>query len=66
EYKDYFFEDYQQHIKELLTENTWYLSDEGFVIISNEYIISPHVVGILEFTIPYDQFQYLKPEYRPQ
>lgn len=66
QYKDYFFEGYEKDIKDILTEDTWYLSDEGFVIIANEYIISPHAVGILEFTIPYEQFPYLNPEYLPQ
>ena len=65
EYKEYFFEGYEKNIKDILTEDTWYLSDNGFVVISNEYIISPHAVGILEFTIPYEVFPYLKKEYRP-
>ena len=61
--KGYFFEDYEKHIKEILTEDTWYFSDEGLVIISNEYIISPHSTGILEFTIPYNELSFIKPEY---
>ena len=64
-YKDYFFEGYEKSIKDILTEDTWYFSDKGLVVIANEYIISPHVVGILEFTIPYEEFPYLKEEYRP-
>lgn len=62
-YKDYFFPGYEESIKDILTEDTWYFSDQGVVVISNEYIISPHAVGILEFTIPYEGFPYLKPEY---
>lgn len=62
-YKGYFFEDYEKHIKDILTEDTWYFSDEGLVIISNEYIISPHSTGILEFTIPYSELSFIKPEY---
>lgn len=64
EYKDYLFEDYKAHVNEILQENTWYLSKEGIVIIANEYIITPHVVGILEFTMPYASFPYLKAEYK--
>lgn len=64
QYKDYFFEGYEAHIPELLTDNTWYFSDEGFVVIANEYIIGPHVVGILEFTIPYSDAVFLKDAYR--
>lgn len=63
DYKGYFFEDYKKHIKDILTEDTWYFSDEGLVIISNEYIISPHSTGILEFTIPYSELSFIKPEY---
>lgn len=61
--KGYFFEDYEKHIKDILTEDTWYFSDEGLVVISNEYIISPHSTGILEFTIPYNELSFIKPEY---
>lgn len=64
QYKDYFFEGYEAHIPELLTDNTWYFSDEGFVVIANEYIIGPHAVGILEFTIPYSDAVFLKDAYR--
>ncbi len=65
QYKDALFEDYEKDIPSILDENTWYLSEEGFVIISNEYIISPHSTGILEFTIPYDKFENLKDIYKP-
>lgn len=61
--KGYFFEGYEKHIKDILTEDTWYFSNEGLVIISNEYIISPHSTGILEFTIPYSELSFIKPEY---
>lgn len=64
EYKDYLFEDYKAHIDEILQENTWYLSEEGLVIIANEYIITPHAVGIIEFNMPYESFPYLKAEYK--
>ncbi len=64
-YKDALFEDYEKDISSILDENTWYFSDEGFVVISNEYIISPHSTGILEFTIPYDKLENLNDMYRP-
>ncbi|MBP3912183.1 DUF3298 and DUF4163 domain-containing protein [Zhenhengia yiwuensis] len=64
-YKDYLSEDYEAHIKDILTEDTWYFSDQGLVIISNEYIITPHAVGILEFTIPYNELTFIKPCYLP-
>lgn len=66
QYKDYFFPGYENNIKDILTEDTWYFSDQGIVVISNEYIISPHAVGILEFIIPYEGFPYLRSEYVPK
>lgn len=63
EYKGYFFEDYEKSIPDLITDTTWYLSEEGFVIIANEYIIGPHALGIIEFTIPYKEAGFLKDIY---
>ncbi len=63
-YEGYFFEGYEASIKEILTEDTWYLSEEGLVIICNEYLITPHAVGHVDFLIPYADFSYLKEAYR--
>lgn len=62
-YKDMLFEDYERSIGDLLTEDTWYLAEDGFHIIGNEYIISPHAAGILDFMIPYDKADFLKDQY---
>lgn len=59
-----YFEDYEENADQLLTDATWYLSGQGFHIIGNEYIISPHAAGILDFLIPYGQADFLKSEYR--
>ena len=65
-YADTLFEDYEKDIPDILTDdNTWYLSKEGYVIICNEYIISPHSSGIMEFTIPYDKVDGFSDMYRP-
>lgn len=63
-YKDMFFEGYESSVGDLLSEDTWYLGKDGFHVIGNEYIISPHVVGILDFVIPYETADFLKEEYR--
>lgn len=63
EYEGYFFEGYEKELPRILEENTWYLSNEGLVVIANEYIIGPHALGILEFTIPYKDATFLKEEY---
>lgn len=62
--QNYFYEDYEKNISNILTDETWYFSDEGFVVICNEYMIAPRAVGVLKFTIPYDEFIYLKEEYK--
>lgn len=62
-YNGYFFEGYEKDLPNILTDNTWYFSREGLVVIANEYIIGPHALGILEFTIPYTDISFLKNEY---
>lgn len=63
-YKDMLFEGYESSVGDLLTEDTWYLGKDGFHVIGNEYIISPHVAGILDFVIPYKKADFLKEKYR--
>lgn len=59
-----YFEDYESYTEQLLSDTTWYLAEDGFHIIGNEYIVSPHAAGILDFLIPYEQADFLKREYR--
>ncbi|OYP01713.1 hypothetical protein CG709_10840, partial [Lachnotalea glycerini] len=59
-----YFEDYENSVGDILTDDTWYLSDEGLVVICNEYIVSPHAAGIQEFVIPYSEFPYLVEQYQ--
>lgn len=63
EYKDMFFDGYEEFIPDVFSDSAWYFSEEGFVVICNEYILGPHASGIMEFTIPYDQFTLLNEEY---
>lgn len=63
-YSGMFFEGYESSVGDLLTEDTWYLGEDGFHIIGNEYIISPHAAGILNFMIPYAEAGFLKEKYR--
>lgn len=62
--QDGFFEGYESSIKDILTEDTWYLSEEGFVVITNVYIVSPYAAGIKEYVIPYSEFPYLMEKYK--
>ena len=63
QYQDYWFSDYASHLGEILTEDTWYFSDQGLVIIANPYHIAPYAAGIIQFVIPYEDLEYIKPEY---
>ena len=60
-----FFDDYEKDVPSILDDNTWYLSKEGFVVICNEYIVSPHAAGIMEYTIPYSEFSNFSELYKP-
>lgn len=60
---EYYFEDYERYVEDILKDYTWYFSEKGLVIICNEYIIAPHARGLIEFTLPYEAFPYLKTEY---
>ncbi len=67
DYADYLvFDDYRQHLDDILTDATWYTDEEGFHIICNEYIITPHAAGIFEFTLPYEEPDIVKEEYRTE
>lgn len=63
-YKDMLWEGYESNIADLLTEDSWYLTEDGLHIIGNEYIISPYAAGILNFVIPYNDAKFLEKEYR--
>ena len=60
QYADMLFEDYTESLGDVLTEDTWYLGADGFHIIVNEYIISPHAAGIMDFVLPYEKADFLK------
>lgn len=64
DYKDYLFDEYEKSVSDLITDTTWYFTNEGLVIVANEYIIGPHAMGIKEFTIPYAQADFLKDDYQ--
>lgn len=63
-YAGLLFEGYEQRLGELLTEDTWYLSELGMHVIGNEYLIAPYAAGSFDFVIPYAQAQFLREEYK--
>ncbi|WWR17169.1 DUF3298 and DUF4163 domain-containing protein [Lachnospiraceae bacterium JLR.KK008] len=65
QYADELFEDYAGHLEDILTDSTWYTDELGFHIICNEYIITPHSSGILDFVLPYDEVDVVAGAYIP-
>ena len=59
-----FYDDYEDKIGDALTEDTWYLGNDGLHIIVNEYIIAPHAAGSFDFVIPYEEADFLKDEFK--
>ncbi len=55
QYEGYFFDGYEKSLFGLIADGSWYLSDDGLVIVCNPYIIAPFAAGILEFTVSYSQ-----------
>lgn len=63
---DMLFDDYENHLEDILTDATWYTGEDGFHIICNEYIITPHAAGILDFVLPYEEMTTLSEKYIPE
>lgn len=53
--KDSYFEDAAAQVPTMLAEGTWFLSEDGLVVLANPYLLAPYAAGILRFTVPYDQ-----------
>jgi len=66
EYAGELFEDYASHLDDILTDGTWYTDEAGFHIICNEYIITPHSSGILDFVLPYGEVDVVRSDYIPK
>lgn len=61
-----FFQEYRENIEYVMTDNTFYFSQEGLCFISQEYVLQPYAAGTIEFCIPYDELKgQIKDEYFP-
>lgn len=65
-YQERLFEDYEEYIDTIFTEEFWYLAKDGIHIISNEYMLGPYAAGNFEFIVPYTELKGLKEEYKPE
>jgi PBP1b-binding outer membrane lipoprotein LpoB len=60
------YPDAAESAKTLLDEDDWYFSEDGFVVLCNEYIMAPHAAGTLKFPVPYGKlYGLLKKELLP-
>lgn len=50
---DYYFENYEELVKENFNSRNFYLTKEGVVIFYQHYDIAPYSSGIMTFTIPF-------------
>lgn len=65
-YQERLYDDYQNDIDSILTEEFWYLGKDGVHVISNEYMLGPYAAGNFEFIVPYTELNELKEEYKPE
>lgn len=59
-----FFEEYETYIPDVLTEDSWYLTEDGMTIVSNEYLLAPYAAGATYFELPYETCDFIKEVYR--
>lgn len=52
---NYYFENYEELVKEYFNPRNFYINEEGVVIFYQLYEIGPYVSGIMTFTIPYEE-----------
>ena len=44
-------------VQSMLSDSTFYLSEDGLVLIDGEYLLQPYAAGIVEFTTSYDDLK---------
>lgn len=54
EYADYLLEDYESYISDILTEDVFYLNEQGLVIICNADMLTTSEAGVIEISVPYE------------
>lgn len=59
------FEEYADYMPDVLTQESWYLTQDGMDVVANEYLIAPYATGPVTFHIPYEQSTFIKEAYLP-
>lgn len=55
EYRNYLLEDYESYISDVLTEDVFYLQENGLVVVCNPDLLTQYAVGVIEIEIPYSE-----------
>lgn len=53
-YAAYLLEDYESYISDILTEDVFYLNEQGLVIICNADMLTTQEAGVIEISVPYE------------
>ncbi len=56
-YKDGLMDDYESYVGDIMTENTFYLTDKGLTVICNPYMVTTYAVGMIEINVPYEELK---------
>ena len=54
DYQKYLLEDYESYVSDILTEDDFYLNEEGLVVICNVSLLTEYEAGVIEITVPYE------------
>lgn len=55
-------DDYATYIGDVVSDDTFYFTDDAVVFVSGEYVIQSYAAGIIEFSVPYLQLSSVLPE----
>lgn len=55
-------DDYATYIGDVVSDDTFYFTDDAVVFVSGEYVIQSYAAGIIEFPVPYLQLSSVLPE----
>lgn len=66
DYGNMFFPEYEEWIPDVVENDLWYFNDDGMVFLSNPYVLTPYVAGLVKFTIPYSELSgYIDEKWMP-
>lgn len=54
-YKDALLDDYESFVPDILTEEVFYLGENGLMIICNPYMVTVYAAGVIEVEVPYEE-----------